>query len=1369
MLFLSSTATIARAFDTLNIERYNINSGLSSDFIRTVYQDTEGYIWLATSNGLNRFDGYKYRIYKPNYEQEKTFNSVNLLTIAEDQQDRLWLGTRPNGINVFNKLTGEVTIIDSRDTTGMAILGNNINHLLCDSLGRVWICTYNGLNMYDPGIDSMFTFTNSEDSENNFSFGTISYAYQDSQGKILIGSWGNGIYIFNEEKQNFARLLLNDKNNLTSNRIVRILEDRDGYLWLGTWEAGIYKTKLHNYKNLEILQHYHANSQEGKKLSSGITYCLFENNDGSIWAGTPYGLNIISKHQTGKPQIRIISAGNEPGNISHNDVFDIYRDRSGIIWIATGGGGLNKINPYRKRVESFTIPKVDEFHETQSIRSFIFEENGKLLIGVNGLGFGEYHLSEGEFIPYTQIERFSDLPTDINAAMCFLNDTKGNLWIGTRYNGLFMINHATKSILQYLNFDPVTGDRSKLIKVLYEDQHGYIWAGTSNGLFKFTASGQDTSYTIYRYLSDEKNPKALLGEYVNAVFEDSDSLLWVGTVGGGLNIAKNIKDHHHPIHFTHLTTRSIQKGAIKSNIIYDIHEDQQNRIWIATGTAGLALYNKDTGIFTHYLNQNGIRESAVYNIIELEGNLWLSTNGGLVRFRERENNEFQVELFNTSDGLLGNFFIDGSFYSSPDGRIFAGGYYGFNIISPADLTRNSYIPPVAVTGIWVANDPVNAYEAMDHGIVLKYNQNNIRIEFSSLSYAQPLKNNYAYKLIGLDEDWHKTDHEGRLINYSHLPPGRYELLLNASNNSDIWAPEPLQLNIRVKPHPVRSWWAIALYIFILIVVLVTIYYFLFNNIRIKQAYEIEKLERKKDENINQFKFRFFTNISHELLTPLSVLSFSVEKLLTRNNSDKEPLLIMDRNVKRILHLISQLLDFRKVESGSMTPLVSPGRFDTFAEQICNNLQPLAEKKNISVILKGNAKDMIWFDHDKMNKILSNLLSNALKYTPENGQIIIFFNLYVNNGGNWLQLEVTDSGKGIETEMFDQVFERFYQVRSVTGKTFGVGIGLALAKSLVEIHRGIIGVENSIDLGAKFTVNIPVSKKFFEAHEILNEELNYQLKNIIIDHDDSLLPVEEEPKINNEQQETILIVEDNSDYRTLLKQHLSNYYNTLEADNGRIGYEICKKMQPNLVITDMMMPVMDGIELCNQIKNNIETSDIQVIMLTARTDEETRYKSYLSNADSYLSKPVDVRTLFTRVVSLLEQRQKIIQRYSLGMMPRTADKGISSLDDKFLEKIMNIIEDKIINTELNVMALSQEVGISSSNLYRKLMRLTGMAPVEFIRYIRLQAAAKMIVSEDVNISEAAYSSGFNDLSYFSKSFKKQFEMTPKQYQKKYRNI
>ncbi len=1375
-LFLRSEASESKN-DFFVSARYNINTGISSNYLADVIQDSEGYLWIASDNGITRFDGYSTVVYKPDYVKENTFNTIAFNCIAEDNNGDLWFGSPINGVNVFNKKTQTVRVFNRDGANGHAIHENTINHIFSDSQGRVWISTVAGLNRYNPDTDEMIAYSSPSRAGKNDPFGTVSYVYQDSKGQIMVGTWGNGLYVFDEEMDQFVQLLVDQQkiDNELVNRIFRITEDSDGNYWLGTWEGGLLKVRLPDYQAVEILQHYMIDSISGNNLSSNIVYSMYEAQNGDMWIGTPYGLNIISGHQGKQTKVDIVRSGNEPGSISHNDVFRIFEDMSGIIWLATGGGGLNMVNPNFKRIDAYSFPTLIQYQENQVVRSFFVDDDSSLFIGVHGFGFGKFYPSEDRFISYTEIPRFRNLQQDLNAATCFHKDKAGNFWIGTRYEGLFIVTPGNDpEIHQFFYSDPVTIDRSRNINTIFEDQFGSVWVGTSMGLFKFVGSEKEMVFDIYRFLPGPENTNSIIGEVVSSIMEDSNSNLWVGTIGGGISVARNIKDVHQPITFRHFLAGNDNTETLKSNIIYSIHEDKEKRIWIGTGTAGLALYDPKTNAFRHFRKETGFRDDAVYDIIEADENLWLTSNKGLFRFTMDDYQPPRLEIFTSEDGFQSDVFINNASYKCKDGRIFVGGYYGYNVFRPDQLFRNNYIPPVVISGIWVGDEPVNVYQAMEDGLVLRHNQNNISVAVAALSFFQPHKNKYTYIMEGLNDGWINTSYEGRTVNYSHIPAGHYVLKFKGSNSSDVWSDQLVELKIRVKPHPLRSSLAYTLYGVIFLLVLVVTYIFLINNYRIKHAWEIEKLERKKEDNINQFKFRFFTNISHELLTPLSILTFSIEDLTAKKLANSETLSIMDRNVKRIMHLITQLLDFRKVERGSMSPLVSPGNFAEFTEKITTSLKPMAAKKNISIFQSGNVTKKVFFDHDKIEKIFSNLLSNALKYTPQGGRILIRHDLVVKDQTEWMELEVTDSGKGIEPEKIDAVFERFYQVKSVTGRTFGVGIGLALAKSLVENHKGTITVKNEPGLGASFKVCIPVSPESYDSTEVMHEESDYQHRNFIIfDPEESLLPNTDEYHSdsagiddeinNNDQKKTILIVEDNADFRLLLKEHLGNYYHTLEATNGEEGYELCLEKQPDLVITDMMMPVVNGIELCSKIKNNIETSHIVVIMLTAKISQEARHASYLANADSYLSKPVDIRTLQTRVESLLKRVDSITQKYVTGIMPPFEDNTISTLDEELLRKIKSLIESKLMNTELNVLSLSQEIGMSKSNLYRKITKLTGMSPVEFIRYIRLQAAAEMIVKDGLNVSEAAYSCGFNDLSYFSKSFKKQFGSSPKKFQ------
>jgi len=1334
----------------VSFQRLNSNAGLSSDDVTDILQDSEGYIWMTTTNGINRFDGYTVVNYGPDFTKDNTFNTTNFRCLEEDKDHRIWFGSYNFGVNIYDKQSGEVIWLNESGPEGKRILDNHINNIHCDSRGRVWIATSGGLNMYDPVLDKLFAMDILD------SVVYITRIFENSKNEIIVGSWGEGLFIFNESRGDFSRILFVDEAlpDEPLNRIWSILEDQKGNYWIGTWEAGLHHIRIHADHSWERIR-------EVDGLVSPIIYSLFEGSSGEIYIGTPYGLHILSEPNTDHPHVQLITAGKESTMLAKNAITAIMEDRSGVIWLASQGGGVHRIEPSVNRFTTYTLPITDE----PAVRSFLTCNDGTLLIGGNGFGFGRYELQTGAFTPYSDLPAFRNVPAELNGAVCLRVDQSGNFWIGSRYWGVYVVDPETHSCRNYLRFGPPGGDMRRQVNDIFEDRFQHIWVGNENGLYQFIPEKETKGFLIFNLFDSEAFPASLKGSIINAIHEDSDGFLWVGTEGNGLFRFYN-DGGASPQSIDHYTFQKGMDGGLESNFIYALVEDRQGRMWIGTGTAGLAYYQKNEDSFHHILKEHGLSGDVVLDILEVGPSLYLATNKGLTSFTWNGFRSSQYETFNHEDGLQGDLFIKGAAHCDKNGVLYLGGYNGFNVISPDQLAPNSYIPPLVFTKILVGGEQFSPYQLTEGEHVFSFNQNNIEFEFSALSFDQPQKNTYSYILEGFENQWHKVGPERRLASYTNLPAGHYMFKLLASNNSRVWNNEPIVFPFQIRAHPARSWWAICLYILGIAGILTLIFTFQLRNIRMKQAISLERIERRKEENINQFKFRFFTNISHELLTPLSVISTSVEDLAREKLMKGGQIKVLQRNTKRLMHLLSQLLDFRKVESNTMKLQVTKGDVNEFLHQISDNLSPLAVDKSIRVSLEGHVDQMVYFDHDKLDKIISNLLSNALRHTPTDGTIYISYYLSGEEDNQRLDIRVTDSGKGIEPDMLPHIFNRFYQVESVTGRTFGAGIGLALARNLAEIHKGSIEVANDDRLGATFTVTLPVAERNFKEEEKGEGDTVFRSKNYLIDLEDSRIVeydhFEPSSKYPLQEWEKILVVEDNADFRQILTNHLSNYYQTLEACDGEEGYRSCLDKQPSLIVTDMMMPKMDGIELCRKIKNNLETSHIIVIMLTARTDEQTRFESYKVSADSYITKPVDLRTLQVRINSLLKQRRNLIDKYNSGEIPVPANGQFSELDEQFIQKTQQIIEDNLSNSELNVSALTRELGLSNSMLYRKITSLTGKAPVEYIRYIRLQNAATMLKQEDVNVSEAAYANGFNDLSYFSKCFKKQFGVSPKHY-------
>lgn len=1357
----------------LTFQSLNSNSGLSSDNITDIMQDGEGFIWITSRDGINRFDGYNVINYTPEFTPGNSFNTAHFVCVEEDKDQNIWFGSYNSGVNIYNKSTGDVEIIRKEGPVHRRILDDHIHDIFCDSRGRVWIATSRGLNRFDPETGEMNIYSQESSPGKTNPEGIISNVFENSKGDIIVSSWGRGIYVYSEDLEDFTQTLFKPNALIDDpvNRIWNIFEDSKGTYWIGTWDAGLYHAKMNNDHSFEILKIIDQSytSDDLQTLSSPIIYTIYEDHGGEIWVGTPYGLNIISDSHSLRPGIRTFRAGDEESSVAHNDIVKIYEDKSGIVWLATGGGGINFIDPSINRFTTFSLPVIDKYKASQTIRSFISFKDSLLLLGANGIGFGQYDTENQEFIPYRQIEAFKNVPDNLNAVVYFLVDHQERLWIGTRYWGVFVVDLETHTCQNYLQEGLPIGDGRRHINAIFEDRFHHIWIGNETGLYQFIPEEDGVNYMINVYTADDSDINSLSGSHVNTIYEDSEGYIWIGTVGKGLDRFYN-DGKGSEITFQHFRYAPEKEGSIQCNFINSVYEDRNHRLWIGTGTAGLALFDRSNLTFQHIREQNGMSSNNVLDIIEHGNDLWLTTKKGLTKLRWQGLSNSQFETYNYVDGLQGNVFIKGAAYKDKGGNIFVGGYYGFNVFTPDELSANTYIPRVVITDVNIGAENHNPYKLLKEDISVSHKDNDISIEFSALSYFQPQKNKYSYVLDGFEERWHTVNADRRIARYTNLPSGRYTFNVVASNNSGIWNNEPLSFSFRIKNHPAKTWWAVLGYILAFLSITAFIFFSQLRSIKMKQAFALEKIERKKEENVNQFKFRFFTNISHELLTPLSVIYTSIENLMSKNEITRENIEVVHRNTSRLMHLLSQLIDFRKVESSTMKLSVSRGDMNLFIRKITENLQPLAEKRSVSIELNGESENAVYFDHDKLDKVISNLLTNALRFTPAKGKIFINYSCIKEEDTDWLSIEVIDSGNGIPDDRLTNIFERFYQVESVTGRTFGAGIGLALSKNLTELHKGSIKVDNDDEFGAKFTVTIPVNKETYLPEEILEGELQYQSRNYMIE------PPPPEPVLGEEpireiretgDKNKILIVEDNNDFRKLLRNHFANYFVTLDADNGEEGFRLCLEHQPSVVITDMMMPGLNGVDLCRKIKDTFETSHIMVIMLTAKTSEDARIESYRADANSYITKPVDFRTLQTRVNSLLKQRHLLIEKYNSGIMPKPKNGEVSTLDQEFLKKIQDFIESKLSNSELNVMTLNRELGTSNSMLYRKITRLTGMSPVEFIRYIRLQNAAKMLLNEGLNVSESAYSTGFNDLSYFSKSFKKQFGISPKQYSKKVR--
>ncbi|MBN1415529.1 MAG: hypothetical protein JW973_10545, partial [Bacteroidales bacterium] len=752
----------------LEFERIDTRKGLSSDIVIKTIQDKEGFLWFITEDGLNRYDGYEIKTYKSGFNASMSFTSSNFRSICEDKDGNLWLGTQNAGVNIFNKVTGEVHILMADTTRPDKLLNNTINSLFCDSEGLIWIGNNTGINCWDPKKEEFIQLPESGSFPPPNSI--ICCFAERANGLILIGSWESGIFVYDKKTRHFKNFLIPDDGIPLNfeNRIWCILPDKDQHYWVGTWEGGLYLTRITG-DSLTIKKHFTHQSQNPGSILSNIIFSIRKDDKGALWIGTPYGLNIMDTLWAANPQFHKYVGGNKPNELSYTEVYDIFRDQSGIMWLATTGGGVNKVDQSHKRFNNYTIPQTDPQKKGTSVYSFYFGRDKSLYIGVKSLGFGRYDLSDHSFVPYKEIDAFRHLPPEINAAYCFHEDTRGDLWIGTRYEGVYWISKATGEYVNYL-FD--TGNSpyiAKEVRTISEDPYGQIWIGTSEGLFKFVPTHNAGRFELFRYLPEQDNPFSLTGKIINCVYVASDSTLWVGTDEGGLNkLITEMKSDSSPS-FLHYGLKTNNSLSVTSKMIYSIYEDTRHRLWIGTGDAGITLFSPEQQSLTHLQQEIGWQGDAVFGMIEdNQGALWLTTNKGLSKLLFKSNTDILLENYTYEDDLQRNIFIRGAILKDMQGKIYIGGHNGFNVFQPNEVWTNTYIPPVVITDVFVVNKPVQFDYSKGKVLVLTHKEINFSIRFAALSFSQPNKNKYAYKLEGFDKDWQIASPIVRTATYANL-------------------------------------------------------------------------------------------------------------------------------------------------------------------------------------------------------------------------------------------------------------------------------------------------------------------------------------------------------------------------------------------------------------------------------------------------------------------------------------------------------------------------------------------------------------------------------------------------------------------------
>lgn len=1281
----------------------------------------------------------------------------------------------------------------------------NYDRIFEDPFGNIWAQTSWGMNVFDPETESFSTTPEAILKKLGLPTKEVLFIQKDREGNFWFVLEQEKIYKYSPENQ--AIDSVNSSVSKSGNSVTDVQEGSNQSLWLA-YENGVIKkldkksleitgefkaltVRFNNPKNYKLavdcenqlwvhlfedhglfyyqpekdsLQNFTTESSQ-LKLSSNLISDVVLDTENNIWVATDHGgITVINQE---RQETTYISNNPEIENsLSHNSITSLYKDEDGIIWAGTFKSGVDYFHKNTVRFQHYeNLFSQDNSLPFNDVNVFEEDKEGNIWIGTNGGGLIHFNRETGE---YRQFKNEPGNPNSIssNIIVSLLFDSRGDLWIGTYLGGL---NQLEKTGNQY-SFKRFEHDPQDLFSLtgnsvweLFEDSRGTLWVGTlESGLAIFDRNEEK----FYHHNTSEKIPDLQNTNYIAGITEDINGNIWVGGVNG--------IDTFNPEsgETKHFSASEDEESSLPTDYIISLFSDSEGYIWAGT-EKGLSLYNADTDSFQNFAKENGLPGKNVLAITEDDlGDLWLSSSYGLFQMHknlEEDTEELQLSFrkYDDEDGLQGKLFNQNALFKTSDGELVAGGLNGFNIFNPKNINFNEDPPRVVFTSLQLFNQPVTTGEEINNRVILeeainetssitlKHKENLFSLEFAALDFFQPSKNNYQYKLEGFDSEWQETGSDNRRVTYTNLDPGEYTFMVKASNNDQVWSNEPASIQIEVLPPFYRTAYAYVLYVLLIIGILVYSRHRIIKRQKEKFQVEQEKREAAQLHKMDLMKIRFFTNISHEFKTPLSLILAVIEKLKSKETvSEKQQHLeTINKNTQRLFNLINQILDLRNIKKETLLS-TSKDNLIAFIERTFTSFNSLAAKKKINYSLKTDT-DYFYtaFDKDKLEKILFNLLSNAFKFTPTGGEIIVDCKVLStqNKEKKTVKISVADSGIGISKEDQKHIFDRFYKAET-TGENAasGSGIGLSLVKEYIDLYKGKIEVASSPNRGTTFSVFIPLPK--LEAPQ-KNEE-----------------KTEKPEKINPLQEESlpsVLIIEDNVDFLNYLTEEFKENYNVFIAENGNEGWKKTLSIKPDLIISDWMMPEMDGVALCEKIRNDTRTKHIPFILLTANKKDEEKLKALKTGVNDYISKPFNLEVLKSRAENLIKQRRDFQQAYSKKIKLEKEQQPVVSQDEKFIRSAIKIVDENISDSNFSVESLATQLGVSRTYLYNKIRTKTEKSPQAFIRDSRLERGKYLLEKSQMTIAEIAFEVGFNNPKYFSRNFKKKYQVLPSTHREKYK--
>ncbi|MFT3904143.1 MAG: two-component regulator propeller domain-containing protein [Niabella sp.] len=1300
-IFLASSQLQAQPFYFKN---YQTSSGLSNNNINCIVQDKQGFLWFGSRNGLNRFDGKNFKVFRYRKNDKGSIGSSSVHSLCEDNNGNLWIGTA-EGAYIYNATQEKFSLINKipqGEVRSIRTINNDI-WMICDAM----LYRYNILDniaeyrattspvsaitmnvsckilfvaLYNGDIEQIDLASKKNVTHKLSAF---KGAYQLTQTQtihtlndslLLIGTF-NRVYLANLRQKKLKNIFAYQRE-FKNIQVHSFIMQNDSVVWIGS-ETGIYIYNINNSKTIYV--------PRDRNNPYSLVHSFYKDREGGIWIGTIFGG--VSYFSEQFNNFRKYIPGTESNAISGNLIHEICKDRYGNMWVGTEDEGLNKIDA--------TTGKITNYHANGQKGSIAYNN-------VHGL------------------------------VAC-----DKELWIGTYEHGLDVMDIKTGKVTRHYDSDEKKhGLSGNFIVALYKTKANDILVATWNGLFKY----------------DRKNNRFIRFPHFNfqvqSVSEGSDGMLWIATYGNGVYILNPTTST-----FINLRSEAKNKNSLVSNYVNGLYEDYQGNFWFCT-ESGLSKYER-SGKFTNYTTDDGLPDNQVYRVEEDEyHHLWISSAKGLIKLNPQSG---KMTIFKATDGLPTEQFNYNSSYKDDAGRLFFGTIKGMVSFKPSAFIKNDYVPPVYITNILVNNkEPIISTSGLlkqsilcTQTLHLPYDSSNLSFDIAALSFISPESNTYSYIMEGYDKDW--TSFEGdQKIYYNKLPPGSYQFRIKGSNNSGVWNPKETILNIQVSPPWWSSTWAYILYILSIgaITFLILRYYLLLvkaNNIR-----RMDIFERKKEREIYNLKLEFFTNMAHEIRTPLTLIKMPLDKIISSGKftdaDTRSDLTLMQKNTSRLIRLTNQLLDFRKAETDNMSLTFTKTDINALLGEVFNDLKYLAKDKSLKYELTMPRIDLTAFvDEEAMKKIFTNLIQNAIKYADTEVSVKL---LPFNSEDSMFHVEFRNDGHKVPVDKKEKIFEPFYRLENAKKDT-GTGIGLPLSRSLAELHKGtlrlVLTEEEHVNL---FLLSIPIFQ---------NQSLDTKQSPDESDSEESYL--ENWNDNDDTEKPIILLVEDNKEILIYLNKELHTKYTVLKATNGAEALDIIDSNNVQLVVTDIMMPVMDGIALCKRIKTDIQYSHIPVVFLTAKNALDAKIHGLEVGADAYIEKPFSLEYLSVQIKNILNNRKIIKEYFTNAPVSHLKEINVSATDKSFITQLNKVIYDNISDIDLNVDELSKLMNMSRPTLYRKIKGLSDLTPNELIMASRLKKAAELLSQKEYKVSEVAMMVGYSVQSNFSRDFHKHFGMTP----------